>query len=75
MSSEKKEAKGGDDSLLTPLVSFFTDSKKLIEGCDQPQRDEYLKIAVVTGGGFVLLGLVGYAIKVFHLSFNNLLLK
>jgi protein transport protein SEC61 subunit gamma and related proteins len=60
--------------LLEPLAEFYRDSKHLVMQCNKPDREEFAKVARATGIGFLIMGFIGFFVKVIHIPINNILI-
>ena len=60
------------DLLATPQ-EFMKDSIRLINKCTKPDRREFLKISQAVAIGFLLMGFIGYFVKLIHLPINNII--
>ncbi|KAL0237611.1 hypothetical protein PCE1_001005 [Barthelona sp. PCE] len=74
--SPKEEAsskgKARNDNAVKKYVKRCT---MLVRRCTKPDNKEYSKIARSAGIGVVLLGTVGYALKLVSIPLNNMLLS
>jgi protein transport protein SEC61 subunit gamma and related proteins len=64
------------DALTSSLAApqeFFRDAVRFVNKCTKPDRREYLKIAQAVAMGFLLMGFIGYAVKLIHLPINNII--
>ncbi|KAK4533084.1 hypothetical protein CCYA_CCYA15G3941 [Cyanidiococcus yangmingshanensis] len=57
-----------------PLVEFAEKSIRLWKRCTKPDQKEYARVAQAVALGVLLLGLVGYFIRLIHIPINNILL-
>ena len=60
-------------SMIQVPQEFFTDSYRLIKKCTKPDRREYIKISQSVAVGFLLLGFIGYFVKLIHLPINSII--
>jgi protein transport protein SEC61 subunit gamma-like protein len=51
------------DLAIKPVKEFAKDSIRLINKCTKPDRKEFSKIALRTGLGFIVMGFVGFFVK------------
>ncbi|KAK8537700.1 hypothetical protein V6N12_043850 [Hibiscus sabdariffa] len=57
------------DTVVDPLRDFAKDSVRLVKRCHKPDRKEFSKVAIRTAIGFVVMGFVGFFVKlIFILS-------
>ena len=84
MSSSRKSATSSslnvDDSasvsvqgILAPVKQFVRDSDRLIRRCTKPDVREFKKIAFATSIGFLVMGFLGFVVKLVHIPINNIL--
>ncbi|TVY21613.1 putative protein transport protein Sec61 subunit gamma [Lachnellula arida] len=52
---------------------FFTEGKQFVNRCTKPDRREFIKISQAVGVGFLVMGAVGFIIKLIHIPVNNIL--
>uniref|UniRef100_A0A9I9CEF4 Protein transport protein Sec61 subunit gamma n=1 Tax=Cucumis melo TaxID=3656 RepID=A0A9I9CEF4_CUCME len=61
------------DSVVDPLREFAKDSVRLVKRCHKPDRKEFTKVAVRTAIGFVVMGFVGFFVKLIFIPINNII--
>ncbi|KXS14018.1 SecE-domain-containing protein [Gonapodya prolifera JEL478] len=66
-----KDADSND--LLDGPRQFFKESQMFINRCKKPDRKEFLKISQAIGMGFLLMGAIGYFIKLIHIPIINII--
>ncbi|CCH46227.1 hypothetical protein BN7_5818 [Wickerhamomyces ciferrii] len=54
-------------------IEFFKDGTAFVQKCTKPDKKEYIKIIRAVGVGFIMMGLVGYAIKLIHIPIRYLI--
>ena len=64
---------GFNEALIQPLREFFKDSMHLVKKCTKPDRKEFEAIAKATGVGFLIMGFIGFFVKLIHIPINNIL--
>eukprot|EP00894_Picocystis_sp_ML_P004464 jgi/Pico_ML_1/54981/g109.t1 len=57
-----------------PVYDFSKDSARLVKRCNKPDRREYTKIAVRTALGFVVMGFIGFFVKLIFIPINNIII-
>lgn len=67
------EKKGFEEEFIQPLKDFARDSIHLVKKCTKPDRKEFLGIARATGVGFLIMGFIGFFVKLVHIPINNIL--
>ncbi|KAJ4792036.1 Protein transport protein Sec61 subunit gamma [Rhynchospora pubera] len=81
---KKKESRKMDaiDSVVDPLREFAKDSIRLVKRCHKPDRKgffpspfrfKFSKVAVRTAIGFVVMGFVGFFVKLIFIPINNII--
>ncbi|KAG8362838.1 hypothetical protein BUALT_BualtUnG0032300 [Buddleja alternifolia] len=61
------------DSVFDPLRDFAKDSVRLVKRCHKPDRKEFTKVATRTAIGFVVMGFVGFFVKLIFIPINNII--
>eukprot|EP01134_Creolimax_fragrantissima_P006179 CFRG6179T1 len=59
--------------IIEPLLEFYKDSSRLLRKCSKPDRKEFEKIAAATAVGFVIMGGIGFLVKLIHIPINNII--
>jgi protein transport protein SEC61 subunit gamma-like protein len=52
---------------------FLKDGVQFINRAQKPDRREFIKISQAVGVGFLVMGAVGYFVKLIHVPLNNIL--
>ncbi|KEZ40244.1 hypothetical protein SAPIO_CDS8738 [Scedosporium apiospermum] len=52
---------------------FLKDGMQFINRCQKPDRKEFIRICQAVGTGFLIMGFVGYIVKLIHIPVNNVL--
>ncbi|KAI9733330.1 MAG: Sec61p translocation complex subunit [Cirrosporium novae-zelandiae] len=52
---------------------FLREGMGFINRCTKPDQREYLNISKAVGIGFLIMGVIGYVIKIIHIPVNNIL--
>ncbi|CCG25441.1 Sss1 protein [Candida orthopsilosis Co 90-125] len=63
----------GVEKLTEVPVEFFKDGSVFIKKCQKPDQKEYFKIIRAVGIGFIMMGVVGYAVKLVHIPIRYLI--
>eukprot|EP00898_Chlorokybus_atmophyticus_P000292 jgi/Chlat1/1263/Chrsp115S00759 len=61
------------DVVIKPVKSFAKDSYRLVKRCTKPDRKEFTKIAFRTAIGFVVMGFIGFFVKLIFIPINNII--
>ncbi|AEO56877.1 hypothetical protein MYCTH_87328 [Thermothelomyces thermophilus ATCC 42464] len=59
--------------LLDVPREFIKDGVQFINRAQKPDRREFIKISQAVGVGFLVMGAVGYFVKLIHVPLNNIL--
>ncbi|PSN70260.1 hypothetical protein BS50DRAFT_632166 [Corynespora cassiicola Philippines] len=52
---------------------FIHDGTVFINRCAKPDKREFIKISQAVGVGFIIMGVIGYVVKLVHIPVNNIL--
>ncbi|CCU81995.1 unnamed protein product [Blumeria hordei] len=52
---------------------FVKDGTQFVNRCTKPDFEEFIKISQAVGIGFLVMGAVGYLVKLIHIPVNNIL--
>ncbi|KAF2090134.1 translocation complex subunit Sss1 [Saccharata proteae CBS 121410] len=52
---------------------FIKDGTQFLNRCTKPDKREFIKISQAVGVGFVVMGAIGYLVKLIHIPVNNIL--
>ncbi|GBG28923.1 Protein transport protein Sec61 subunit gamma [Hondaea fermentalgiana] len=63
-----------NESVIEPLVKFAKDSKQLVAKCTKPDRKEFEATAKSVAMGFLVIGMIGFFVKLIHIPINNILI-
>ncbi|KAL7662396.1 hypothetical protein ABC855_g4643 [[Candida] zeylanoides] len=63
----------GLEKITEVPLEFFKDGSAFIKKCQKPDQKEYLKIIRAVGVGFVMMGVVGYVVKLLHIPIRYLI--
>lgn len=58
---------------IEPARKFALDSYRLIKRCTKPDAKEFKEIAMATSVGFLIMGFIGYFVKLIHIPINNII--
>ncbi|CZT15158.1 probable BfCon[1562] membrane component of ER protein translocation apparatus [Ramularia collo-cygni] len=59
--------------LLEVPREFLKDGQGFLARCSKPDRREFLRISQAVGMGFLIMGVIGYIVKLIHIPVNNIL--
>ncbi|KAG7717698.1 hypothetical protein KL949_002972 [Ogataea haglerorum] len=61
------------DKLTEAPVEFLKEGSRFVAKCTKPSKKEYLRLVRAVGIGFLMMGVVGYAIKLIHIPIRYLI--
>ncbi|KIS72339.1 translocon subunit SSS1 [Mycosarcoma maydis] len=53
--------------------NFFREGTHFVNRCTKPNRKEYIQICRAVGLGFVVMGFIGYFVKLIHIPIHSIL--
>ncbi|CCE30758.1 hypothetical protein E4U22_002279 [Claviceps purpurea] len=59
--------------LVDTPSQFLKDGVQFMNKCQKPDQKEFTKICQAVGTGFVVMGVVGYVVKLIHIPINQIL--
>ena len=68
---DTEKAKG----VVDELQQFAKDSQNFFNKCTRPDKAEYTKILQASAMGFIVMGFIGYIIKLVFIPINNIILS
>ncbi|KAF5836318.1 hypothetical protein DUNSADRAFT_6148 [Dunaliella salina] len=57
-----------------PLRDFSKNSARLVKRCTKPDRREYVKVFGRTALGFVVMGFIGFFVKLLFIPINQIII-
>ncbi|KAJ1983272.1 Protein transport protein Sec61 subunit gamma [Dimargaris cristalligena] len=64
---------GASHPLLEEPKQFIKESVQLIRRCAKPDQKEFTKICQAVAIGFLVMGFIGYFVKLIHIPINNII--
>ncbi|KAK9721006.1 Protein transport protein Sec61 subunit gamma [Basidiobolus ranarum] len=61
------------NNLLEEPKQFAKECIQLLHKCTKPDEKEFLKITQAVAIGFLLMGFIGYFVKLVHIPINNII--
>jgi len=61
------------DVLVKPVKEFGKNSVRLVKRCTKPDRKEFNKICSKTALGFIIMGFVGFFVKLIFIPINQII--
>lgn len=58
-------------NVLDAPVQFIDESRKFLARCSKPSAKEYFEIIRAVGTGFVVMGALGYVVKLIHIPIRH----
>ncbi|ANQ06627.1 Sec61-gamma subunit of protein translocation [Plasmodium coatneyi] len=58
--------------IISGIQTFVHDSVRLIRKCTKPNKKEYTNIVYACSFGFLIMGFIGYTIKLVFIPINNI---
>ena len=62
-------------AVVDPVKGFAVESYRLISKCTKPDGKEFQDIVYATTIGFLVMGFVGFFVKMIHIPINNILVR
>ncbi|KAH7310413.1 secE/sec61-gamma protein [Stachybotrys elegans] len=59
--------------LLEYPTVFVKDGVQFVNKCQKPDRKEFIRLSQAVGVGFIVMGAIGYVLKLIHIPLNNIL--
>jgi len=60
--------------LVHSLHDFVVDSRRLVLKCTKPNMNEFMKIAQACSFGFLVMGMIGFVVKLVFIPINNIII-
>jgi len=60
--------------IYKPLRDFSKNSARLVKRCTKPDRREYIKVFGRTALGFVVMGFIGFFVKLLFIPINQIII-
>ncbi|KAJ1562203.1 Sec61p translocation complex subunit [Cladochytrium tenue] len=61
--------------LIEGPKQFAKDSIALLNRCTKPDRREFFQISRAVGIGFLIMGFIGFFVKLIHIPINNIIVQ
>ncbi|XP_030387089.1 protein transport protein Sec61 subunit gamma [Scaptodrosophila lebanonensis] len=59
---------------LLPTGAFVKNSIRLVKRCTKPNRQEFRQAALATAVGFLIMGFIGFFVKLLHIPVTNIII-
>lgn len=59
----------------TTVISFANNSVQFLQKCSKPDKKEFVKISTSCAIGFLIMGIIGFIIKLLFIPINKFLLS
>ncbi|KAH9599455.1 Protein translocase complex [Trypanosoma melophagium] len=63
-----------DETVIYPITAFARNSRMLVRKCQKPNYSEFTSAGMATLVGFVVMGFLGFFVKVIFIPINNVIL-
>ena len=60
-----------NEGIIAPLKDFSKNSVRLLRKCTKPDAKEYTKVCVRTALGFIVMGVIGFFVKLIFIVSNT----
>ncbi|XP_016991905.1 protein transport protein Sec61 subunit gamma [Drosophila rhopaloa] len=60
--------------LVLPSAGFYKNSMRFYKRCTKPDRQEFLRISAAIGVGFLIMGVIGFVVKLMHIPIVNIIM-
>jgi len=54
---------------------FLKEGTQFMNRCQKPTKREFIKLCQAVGLGFIVMGAIGYAIRIIHIPVNQILVS
>jgi len=61
------------DKITDAPVDFVKEGVRFVQKCTKPSQKEYMQLIRAVGMGFIMMGVVGYLIKLIHIPIRYLI--
>ena len=75
MAGQTKKEQEKQKGVVDELMQFQRDSANFFNKCTRPDKAEYTKILQASMMGFLVMGFIGYIIKLVFIPINNIILS
>ncbi|KND02573.1 protein translocase SEC61 complex gamma subunit, archaeal and eukaryotic [Spizellomyces punctatus DAOM BR117] len=62
---------------ITELIDgprqFFKEGVQLVNRCTKPDKREFIKVTQAVSVGFLIMGFIGFFVKLIHIPINNII--
>eukprot|EP00331_Platyophrya_macrostoma_P031256 CAMPEP_0176446626 /NCGR_PEP_ID=MMETSP0127-20121128/24443_1 /TAXON_ID=938130 /ORGANISM="Platyophrya macrostoma, Strain WH" /LENGTH=69 /DNA_ID=CAMNT_0017832707 /DNA_START=85 /DNA_END=294 /DNA_ORIENTATION=+ len=63
-----------DENIIIPVTTFVKNSRMLVTKCEKPNYNQFVASGTATAMGFLLMGFLGFFVKVVFIPINNVIL-
>lgn len=56
------------------IKKFAANSIRLVKRCEKPDRKEFIKVATKTATGFLIVGAIGFVVKLVFIPINQIII-
>ncbi|CAG5082885.1 unnamed protein product [Oikopleura dioica] len=61
------------EQVIDPAKVYMKDAMRFVRRSTKPDKKEFQKIAFATAIGFLIMGFIGYFVKLIHIPINNII--
>jgi protein transport protein SEC61 subunit gamma and related proteins len=61
--------------IVEPLAAFVSEGRDFVTKCSKPNFQEMREISTVVGVGFLIMGVIGFFVKLFSMPLNQILMS
>jgi len=61
------------EQIVDPMKAYAKDAIRFVRRSTKPDKKEFQKIAFATAIGFLIMGFIGYFVKLIHIPINNII--
>ncbi|KAG2434235.1 hypothetical protein HXX76_007960 [Chlamydomonas incerta] len=63
------------DVVVKPVKDFAKNSARLVKRCTKPDRKEFMKVCSRTAVGFIVMGFIGFFVKLLFIPINQVIMS
>ena len=67
-------SKSAKQGIFTPVIQFYKESENFLTKCQKPDKKEYMQSLKYCAIGFLVMGVIGYILKLVFIPINNIIL-
>lgn len=59
---------------VLPTAAFVKNSLRFMKRCTKPNRQEFQRTSLAIGVGFLIMGSIGFAVKLIHIPITSIIM-